>query len=586
MRTPYAFRSPLGNRRLPRLKSVLVGLAFVAVWWTLDAVLDAVIFREGTFVQELLFPAQRELVLRSLVAAGVFLFTLMHFRIVETDRHLEMFSTVVEQAGDAALWKDRTGRLLYVNEAACRMLGYSREELLKMNLKDIDPWLTPGEFDAIWERFSPQRQLRLERAHRTKSGRLIPVELSISYVTFGGTEYNCSFARDISERKAAAETLKKSQAALLLAQRVARLGSFELDIEQNTQVWSDELYRLHGLPPGAVEPSMELFIGHLDPEDRERVRNQFAQDLAARRPHLSVHRMIQSDGTRIWVRCQGELSMDADGKPVRMVGTVQDVTDLKRIEEELRERNRLKDLFTDIMRHDLMTPAGVIKMCTEFLLPLEQDANKRKFLGRIQRAAASVIELCENASKYARLADATQIEFGDFELGAILAETVASFQTQLKERRMILRFVSDGTYPARVSPLIADVFANLVSNAIKYSPEGTAVTVSISDHGDCWRVQVADQGPGIPDLDKPRVFNRFERLDRQVVRGTGLGLAIAHQVVGLHKGRIWIEDNPGSGSVFCVELPKGMPLAAAAPLAAPASLSAPASPGLAQTAAV
>jgi len=554
----YAFHSPFG-RRIPLVKSLLTAAVLVVIWWVFDAALDAVVFREETFIHELLHPADRELLLRSMVAVGIFIVTVMYRWIVETDRQLRFFSTVVDQAGDAALWKDRTGRLLYVNDAACRMLGYSREELLEMNIRDIDPDLTADGFDAVWKQCSPQRQLRLERVHRTKSGSLIPVDLSINFLTFRGTEYNCSFSRDISERKAAAETLKKSQAALLLAQRVARLGSFDIDLKSNSQTWSDELFRLHGLPPGAVEPSMELFIGHLDPEDRERVQRQLAQDVAAKRAHLSVHRMIQADGNRIWVRCQGELVMDAEGNPVRMVGTVQDVTDLKRIEDELRERNRLKDLFTDIMRHDLVTPAGVIKMSTEMLLPLEHDATKRTLLGRIQRGAATVIELCENASKYARLADATQIEFGDYELGAMLTETLAGFHASLKERSMTVSFAAERTYPACVSPLIADVFANLVSNAIKYSPEGTTITVSVSDRSNFWCIQVADQGPGIPDTDKPRVFTRFERLERQMVRGTGLGLAIANQVVALHKGRIWIEDNPGGGSVFCVELAKAMP---------------------------
>lgn len=539
------------------LRAVAVSLAFVAAWWVLDAIADAVIFRAGTVPQELLHPARRQLVLRAVVGIGILVFTAMHFRLREAHRRLAMFATAVEKAADAALWKDQSGRILYANETASRMLGYSREELMQMSLADLDPFLEPGEFENRWETFPREKHNRLERVHRAKSGRLIPVELTISYVEFEGHEYNCAFSRDMSERNAIEAALKKSQEGLVRAQRVARLGSFEWDIEKNSNEWSDEMFTLLGVAPQSIEPTNDEFFRFVHPDDRERVRDRLSQDFAALRPHLSVHRVIRADGTQIWVRCQGEFVLDDDGKPVRMAGTIQDVSDLKRVEEDLRERNRLKDLFTDIMRHDLINPASVVKTASELLLQIEEDATKVKLLGRIERGATKLIELCESAAKYAHIADVTQIDFGEYELGAILKESLGGFHAHLQEKRMTLRFELDRRYPARVNPLITDVFSNLVSNAIKYSAEGSAIEVSIRDEQDHWRVSVADHGPGIADEDKQRVFTRFERLEQLGVRGSGLGLAIAKQVVDLHHGRIWIEDNPGGGSVFCVEVGKG-----------------------------
>ena len=105
-------------------------------------------------------------------------------------------------------------------------------------------------------------------------------------------------------------------------------------------------------------------------------------------------------------------------------------------------------------------------------------------------------------------------------------------------------------------PLIEDIFSNLISNAIKYSPAKSTVKVDISDNADSWIVSVADSGEGIAEEEKQNIFERFERAGLTNIKGTGLGLAIAKRIVELHKGTIWVEDNSEEGSKFFVSLPK------------------------------
>ncbi len=112
--------------------------------------------------------------------------------------------------------------------------------------------------------------------------------------------------------------------------------------------------------------------------------------------------------------------------------------------------------------------------------------------------------------------------------------------------------------------MIAEVFANLISNAVKYGPPAGTVAVEVHDAGDRWRVSVADRGEGVPDAYKERVFDRFERLAKEGVKGTGLGLAIAKRIIDLHGGQIAVRDNPGGGAMFEVMLPKAGPREAAA----------------------
>ena len=109
--------------------------------------------------------------------------------------------------------------------------------------------------------------------------------------------------------------------------------------------------------------------------------------------------------------------------------------------------------------------------------------------------------------------------------------------------------------PVEMNALAEEIFENLLDNAVKYSPEGSAVKVTVSREGKDWRVSVADRGPGIPDEHKESVFERFKRRDKKGVHGSGLGLAIARRVAVLHGGAAWVEDNPGGGSIFSVRLP-------------------------------
>jgi PAS domain S-box-containing protein len=120
----------------------------------------------------------------------------------EAQRELRFTQFAIDHAGEAAFWMDKTGKLTYVNDAACASLGYTRQELLELSIPDIDPNFPMEKWAAHWDESREKGSYRIETQHRAKDGRLIPVEVSVNYVCFEGTEYHCSFTRDISRRKA------------------------------------------------------------------------------------------------------------------------------------------------------------------------------------------------------------------------------------------------------------------------------------------------------------------------------------------------------------------------------------------------
>jgi PAS domain S-box-containing protein len=143
----------------------------------------------------------------------------------KSEEALRLTQFAVDRAGDAAYWIDPDGRLIYVNEQACKVLGYSREELLSMTIHDINPEFPPDTWPAHWESLRRRRAYTLLSRHRAKDGRTVPVEISVNYVEFDGKEYNCASARDISKRIEAQQKTRLLEVQLLQAQKMEAIGS-------------------------------------------------------------------------------------------------------------------------------------------------------------------------------------------------------------------------------------------------------------------------------------------------------------------------------------------------------------------------
>ncbi|RMF91707.1 MAG: sensor histidine kinase, partial [Methanobacteriota archaeon] len=222
---------------------------------------------------------------------------------------------------------------------------------------------------------------------------------------------------------------------------------------------------------------------------------------------------------------------------------------------DLKYSNRLKDLFTDIMSHDLLNPIGIILNYAELMIEDESEM-KRDRIEAIKRNAARAVEMIESAAIFSRLQRTGGMDLATIDLGEVVKAEIGHMEPHAAEKGITLTGDITGKYPVAAAPVVKEVFSNLLSNAIKYSPRDSEVQISIDDAGRSWRVAVRDRGEGIDDQYKESIFNRFERREKKGVKGTGLGLAIVKRIVELHEGRVWVEDNPGGGSVFIVELPK------------------------------
>ena len=245
----------------------------------------------------------------------------------------------IEKAAEAILWIDTDFRLFRVNEAACQLLGYSRDELLSMTIYDVLVDYTTERGTKYWARLKETRIHDFETEHRRKDGHIIPVGVTNNFIEFDDAEYICSFIRDYAERKKAAEKLEEKTRFLVEAQQVAHLGIWEWDIAANAIPWSDELYKIYGVNREEFAASYEGFVERVHPDDRERVRGLVDASYRDRTPLDFYHRIVRPDGTIRTLHGRGEVVTDEANNPIRMVGTGLDVTELVKAEAEIRKLN-------------------------------------------------------------------------------------------------------------------------------------------------------------------------------------------------------------------------------------------------------
>ncbi|MFQ5887976.1 MAG: ATP-binding protein, partial [Candidatus Hydrothermarchaeales archaeon] len=244
-------------------------------------------------------------------------------------------------------------------------------------------------------------------------------------------------------------------------------------------------------------------------------------------------------------------------------GIIQDVTEQKRLERRLMDytaklehSNKFKDLFTDILRHDLINPLNVIQNMSELMEDTDDFYEVQEDLKTIKRNVMKLQEMIDTAATLAKVESMEKLKFKRRDLGRIIAEAIENVEGYAEDKNIKIVNKVKGQHIAYASLFIEEVFTNLLTNAIKYSPRDSKIVVNIVDHKGNWKVMVKDYGVGVPDKYKESIFSRFKRMEKKGVKGTGLGLAIVKRIVDLHDGRVWVDDNPDKGSIFCVDLPK------------------------------
>ncbi|HEX5544028.1 MAG TPA: PAS domain S-box protein, partial [Nitrospira sp.] len=242
----------------------------------------------------------------------------------------------MDQAVDAVYWIDPNARILYTNDAARVMLGYTVEEFLRMTVHDLNPNFPPELWAEFWAETREKRVMSFETVHLAKDGRRIPTDIRVSFLAYGGQEFHCAFVRDITERKRVDEVLRQTQERFELAARATNDGIWDWNIVTGELYWSDRTFELLGLRPGDLTPSYEIWISMVHSDDADRAHQAVRHHLDTHEPYDIELRVRMKDGRYRWFRDQGQAVWDETGRSLRMVGSISDVTDRRNAEDALR----------------------------------------------------------------------------------------------------------------------------------------------------------------------------------------------------------------------------------------------------------
>jgi PAS domain S-box-containing protein len=373
---------------------------------------------------------------------------------------------------------------------------------------------------------------------------------------------------DITERKLVELALKENDLQLVEAQHIALMGSWSWDIATNTTQWSEALYHIYGLLPDDCPATVEGYLSLVHPDDREYVSSVVQRALQTCQGFSYNHRIVRPDNSVRFHQLNLRVAVDEGGRPVKLFGTAQDVTDRVKLEEDLREARdaalesvRLKSEFLANMSHEIRTPMnGVIGM-TGLLLETDLTGPQREYTETIESSAEALLIIVNDILDFSKIeAGMLRLEKIDFELRSSVEAPVEVLagRAQAKGLELASLVYRDVPTALRGDPgRLRQVLTNLVGNAVKFTEAGEVVVsvtrISETSSHAVLRFEIQDTGIGISEDAQQRLFLAFTQADGSTTRkygGTGLGLAISKQLIELMGGEIGIESTLGVGSTF------------------------------------
>ena len=342
---------------------------------------------------------------------------------------------------------------------------------------------------------------------------------------------------------------------LLLVLSESRTGVWELDVASGVFTWSDEILLLHGYAAGDAAPSFETYVESIHPDDRAMFVERIDGAVAKLEPYTLEYRIVWLDGSFHWTLMAGRPFSD-DQHGIQMLGTGQDISERRRLEEVERRASELREALVDVLSHELRTPIATILGSAEILTnPTGQLAAevRDELLKDIADDAERLEHMVEDLVVMSRAEHGTlEANRDPVMLQRIVERVVASEQRRWRGVSFAAELPDDLPLASADEVALEQVLRNLLGNAAKYSPIGSSIRVRLEvDQGEIL-TRVLDDGPGFPPADAERLFELFFRAQAEStrVKGSGIGLFVCARLIESMGGRVWALVRTEGGAEF------------------------------------
>ncbi len=469
------------------------------------------------------------------------------------------YRTVAEFTYDWEYWSNPDGTIRYMSPSCGRITGYSPEEFVNRPslIREIILPIDRGAWDQHFResrRGVPSHEIQFRI--RKPDGQVRWIEHACQSVRSPQGEflgYRVS-NRDVTERRMAEEAARKKDESLAEAQRIAHMGNWHWNIETNELAWSDEVYRIFGLHPQEFGATYDAFLEFVHPDDREAVKEAVTRSLADPSiPYGIEHRVVRPDHSERIVHERGEVTFDDGGRPIRMIGTVQDITERKRAEELIqRSQEELRRLSVQLLSvqeeerkriaRELHDGIGQSLSAMKFLLENRLHWMEKNFPPGNLRDLESMVPMIQNAIEEVRRiqSDLRPPILDDLGILATISWFCREYQGiygSIRVQRQLA--VEEDEVPPPLKTVIYRVLQEAMNNVAKHS-RATKILLSLRKVGDCLELVIQDNGVGV-------------ELDRIISRKTekyGLGLSSMRERTELSGGFFSVQSGKGKGTTI------------------------------------
>ena len=354
--------------------------------------------------------------------------------------------------------------------------------------------------------------------------------------------------------------LIETKTRLELATKCAGIGIWDWDVTNNILIWDEKMYDLYGVTREAFSGAYEAWQNGLHPEDKDRAVAELQAALDGEDEFDTTFRVVHPDGAIRYIRAFGRVDRDEAKNHLKVVGVNYDISEDKEID-------KAKTEFVSLASHQLRTPLATINWYLELLEDPDEgfeslSEDQKKYISQINHSNERMTELVNALLNVSRIdVQDYAIQAQDTDVVSIAEDVFAEVQNKTNEKRLIIKkeFSSDSIMMFSDPTLLRIIFQNLLTNAVKYTPEDGTVTLQIKhDNASGYDIEVSDTGIGIPESDKKNIFSKLFRAEnarKSEIEGTGLGIYIMKSIIEEAGGTVSFESEVHKGTTFYVHFP-------------------------------